>query len=301
MPEGTITAAHGRHYLVQASAGSSDPRLCYTRGKKTGLAVGDLVEFSPLDNNAGVINRVYPRKNLFYRSDATRSKLFAANISQMLLVLAPQPEFSDELAWRVLLAAHSADVPALILLNKADLPDIELARARLANMPGLGVAVHEISALDSAATRAMLLPLLSGQRSLLLGQSAMGKSTLLNALVPSAQVHTQEHSQALGTGRHTTTQTNMYSLRDASGKVIGEIIDSPGFQTFGLQHLSQTELAHGLREFVPFLSACRFYNCTHLHEPGCAVLQAVAAGQINPKRHAFYARIIAENQAAKAY
>src|SRR5690606_31104779 len=125
----------------------------------------------------------------------------------------------------------------------------------------------------------------------------MGKSTLLNALVPSALAPTQEHSKALGAGKHTTTSTRLYHLPDGSG----DIIDSPGFQAFGLFHLGATDIERGFPEFTDAISHCRFYNCTHKHEPGCGVLAALARKEITEARHALYLRILAENEARHRY
>ncbi len=292
--EGRVVASHGRHYDVEIDGGGR--RQCYTRGKKSGPAVGDRVRVRPEGRQEGVILDILPRRNLFYRSDAQRSKQFAANIDQLLLVLAPEPEFSDDLTGRALVAAASAGVPALIVLNKADLPGAGAARARLATVESLGTPVITLSALDTDQVRTRLSPLLHDRLTLLLGQSGMGKSTLLNALVPDALAATQAHSEALGTGRHTTTRTQLYPLRDGGG-----LIDSPGFQAFGLQHLSAHDIEQGFPEFAAPIETCRFYNCTHRHEPGCGVLAAVEHGDIRAERHALYMRILAENEAARRY
>lgn len=293
--QGRVTAAHGRHYRV-AIDHSDQSRHCYPRGKKAGIAVGDHVQILPEGEHEGLITEVLPRRNLFYRSDIQRSKLFAANIDQLLLVLAAEPEFSDDLLGRALVAASSAGVAAHIVLNKSDLPGTAAARQRLHATEALGVPVHMLSALDAAQVHEQLMPLLQDRCTLLLGQSGMGKSTLLNALVPDALAATQTHSEALGTGRHTTTLTRLYTLPGG-----GDLIDSPGFQAFGLQHLGPQEIEHGFPEFAPAIEQCRFYNCTHRHEPGCGVLAAVASGGISAQRHALYLRILAENEAAKRY
>ncbi len=293
--QGRIVAAHGRHYRV-AIAATEQTRHCYTRGKKTGLAVGDQVIIQPEGLQEGVITQTLPRRNLFYRSDAQRSKIFAANIDQLLLVLAAEPEFSDDLVGRALVAASSAGIAVQIVLNKADLPSTAVARARLRTTESLGVPVLTISALDPDQVQQNLAPLLRDRCTLLLGQSGMGKSTLLNALVPEAQAATQMHSEALGTGRHTTTDTRLYVLPGG-----GDLIDSPGFQAFGLHHLSPREIEQGFPEFAPAIAECRFYNCTHRHEPGCGVLAAMASGAISASRHALYLRILAENEAAKRF
>lgn len=291
---GRVVAAHGRHYDVEIEGGGQ--RQCYTRGKKAGPAVGDQVRVRPESLQEGVILDILPRRNLFYRSDAQRSKQFAANIDLLLLVLAPEPEFSDDLTGRALVAAAGAEVPALIILNKADLPGAAAARARLATIEVLGTPVLMLSALDNDQIQTRLAPRLKDRLTLLLGQSGMGKSTLLNALVPDALAATQAHSEALGTGRHTTTRTQLYPLPGGGG-----LIDSPGFQAFGLQHLTAHDIEQGFPEFAAPITECRFYNCTHRHEPGCGVLAAIQRGDISTERHALYMRILEENEAARRY
>jgi ribosome biogenesis GTPase len=227
-----------------------------------------------------------------------RTKQFAANVDQLLIVVAPEPSFSDDLLGRALVAAQSADIAPVVILNKIDLPSgVDQARGRLAKLARTGVKIIELSALAPQAMREVLLPLLHGRCSLLLGQSGMGKSTLLNALVPEARAHTQEHSQALGAGKHTTTSTRLYHLPDSAG----DIIDSPGFQAFGLYHLTSTDIEHGFPEFREGVQHCRFYNCTHRHEPGCGVLAALERGEIATERHDLYKRILAENESQGRY
>ncbi|MDN5843608.1 MAG: ribosome small subunit-dependent GTPase A [Alcaligenaceae bacterium] len=293
--QGRVVAAHGRHYTVELA--DRTLRQCFTRGKKSGPTVGDLVVVLPQGSSEGVIDRILPRRNLLYRSDATRSKQFASNIDQTLIVLAPEPDFSEDLTGRALVASRSAGVQPIIILNKADLTHkLAAAHQRIGPYEGLGAAVITLSALDTEQTHRIMDPVLRGRSSLLLGQSGMGKSTLLNALVPQAHAATRAHSESLGSGRHTTTATRLYHL--ASG---GDLIDSPGFQAFGLQHLSPPEIVYGFPEFTLAIEHCRFYNCTHQHEPGCGVLAAMARGEIQPARHELYLRILAENQAAQRY
>lgn len=294
--QGRIVAAHGRHYTVELLDGSV--RKCFPRGKKAGAAVGDLVLIAPQGADEGAIDRILERRNLLYRSDDTRTKQFAANVDQILIVIAPEPAFSDDLLGRALVAARSADIEPVIILNKTDLPNrLPAARKRLSMLSKTGVRIIEVSAMAPDQARASLMPQLTGRNSLLLGQSGMGKSTLLNILVPQAQAHTQEHSQALGTGKHTTTNTRLYHLPGGEG----DLIDSPGFQAFGLYHLTKTEIEHGFPEFHDAVSDCRFYNCSHRHEPGCGVLAAVERGDISTERHDLYKRILAENEAQGRY
>jgi len=294
--QGRIIAAHGRHYTVEMPDGSV--RKCFPRGKKAGAAVGDHVIISPQGKDEGSIDRILERRNLLYRSDDMRVKQFAANVDQLLIVVAPEPLFSDDLTGRALVAARSADIEPIILLNKADLEaSLGQARGRLDKLSKAGIRIIELSAYAPEALRSTLLPLLKDRCSLLLGQSGMGKSTILNALVPEAGAHTQEHSQALGAGKHTTTSTRLYHLPQQTG----DIIDSPGFQAFGLYHLTATDIERGFPEFADGIAHCRFYNCTHRHEPGCGVLAALERGEIAQERHDLYKRILAENEAQGRY
>ncbi|WP_245152281.1 ribosome small subunit-dependent GTPase A [Allopusillimonas soli] len=294
--QGRIVAAHGRHYTVEMPDGAL--LKCFPRGKKSEAAVGDKVEVAVHGNDEGVIHRILARRNLLYRSDDMRVKQFAANVDQLLIVIAPEPPFSDDLLGRALVAARAIDLKATIVLNKADLGDVfEQARARLQALETADTPVVSVSALSPQNTRDTLMPLIAHQCSLLLGQSAMGKSTLLNALVPDARAATQAHSQALGAGRHTTTSTRLYHLPDGQG----DLIDSPGFQAFGLLHLEREDIVRGFPEFEQAVRECRFYNCSHRHEPGCGVLAAVERGEISPERHALYMRILSENEGQRRY
>ena len=280
---GQITAAYGRHYDVETSAGVV--YSCVMRGKKTGVACGDRVEFLFTAADQGVIETILPRTSLFYRSDAFREKLIAANVTQLVFVIAAVPSFNLELLDRCLIAAESQDIQPLILLNKADLIEpSQRARQALALYQALGYPLLEISARIAIEP---LIPYLSGHTSLFAGQSGMGKSTLLNALIPGARQTTAEISDALDSGRHTTTHARLFRL-DADSY----IIDSPGFQEFGLHQLNEQSLAWGFVEFRPYLGQCRFRNCRHLAEPGCAILEAVQAGAIDRRRMACYHKLL---------
>lgn len=294
--QGRVISAHGRHYTVELSTG--ELIKCFPRGKKNDAAVGDFVEISLQGQGEGALEKILPRKNLLYRSDENRSKQFAANVDQLLFVVAVEPAFSEDLLGRALTGAWSAGITPIILLNKVDLVSgLEVARAKLAPFRHLGVQIIDICAHDSALVQADILPLLKDKTSLLLGQSAMGKSTLLNTLVPNALAATQEHSVALGAGKHTTTTTRLYHLPNHGG----DLIDSPGFQAFGLLHLSREEIERGFPEFSEHIPLCRFYNCTHQHEPGCGVLAALDRHEIDAARHALYVRLILAKTAHESY
>lgn len=288
---GVVIAAHGRHYLV---APEHEPHVllqCFPRGKKSEVAVGDRVVYEQTSSDQGVIVEIGERRNLLYRSDQYKSKLFAANLDQLLIVLATEPYFSEDLLGRALVAAEANELKPLIVLNKTDVTTaLTAARDRLAPYRSRGYEVLELSIkTQPEAARAALQERLRGHATLLLGQSGMGKSTLVNLIVPDADAATREISTALNSGRHTTTFTRLYPLHDG-----GALIDSPGFQEFGLYHLTEGTLERAFPEFRPLLAHCRFYNCRHLHEPGCAILDAVADGRIARERQALYAQLVHE-------
>jgi len=272
---GTLIAAFGRQYEVRSDSG--DVLLCVPRGKKSLFACGDRVQVAATGPGQGVIEKLVERSSLLYRSDAWRQKLIAANATQVVLVVATEPSFSDEFLSRCICAAESQQLKILIVLNKTDLvAGLEGARAQLATFAALGYPVLELSALDNADTlRARLI----GETSLLVGQSGMGKSTLTNALIPEARAETREISEVLDTGKHTTTFARLYPLPEGGG-----IIDSPGMQTFGLVHLDAEALEASFREFRPYAGQCRFRDCRHDAEPGCALRDAADAGHIDPRR-----------------
>ena len=281
--QGQIVAAFGRRYLVELEGG--ELLACVPRGKKSEAACGDLVEIqrtadrsNDLKNDAqGVIDRIVERKTLLYRSVAFREKLIAANVTQIIIVVAAEPSFDDELLARCLIAAHDQQLSTLIVLNKCDLAaQAAAARAQLAPYRAIGYNVLELSAKQDASA---ILPYLQGHTSVLVGQSGMGKSTLINALLPNAQAATREISTALDSGKHTTTHARLYHLNADS-----HLIDCPGVQAFGLHHLTFGDIEEGFAEFADYRGKCRFNNCRHSHEPGCALRLAAEEGKINSRR-----------------
>ena len=278
--QGQVVATFSRKYLVELEEGGiANGKLlpCLTHGKKSEVACGDRVEIQLSSDTQGVIEKILPRKSLLHRSDAFRQKLIAANVTQIIVVVASEPSFSDEVLARCLIAAHHQCLSTLIVLNKCDLTALaSAARALLEPYRAIGYRVLELSAKQDIAP---LLPYLQGHSSVLAGQSGMGKSTLINALLPGAFATTREISTALNSGKHTTTQSRLYHLNANS-----HLIDCPGMQEFGLHHLDFGDIEEGFVEFVPYRGRCRFNNCHHLHEPDCAISQAAQAGEINASR-----------------
>lgn len=291
--QGLVVAGHGRHVLVETPDG--ERLICHPRGKKSQAVVGDRVQWQTAGDE-GVIEKVLERRNLFFRQDEVRTKSFAANLDQVLLLIAAEPEFSESQLARALIAAEAARIVPLIALNKSDLVEaFERAWARLLPYQRMGYGVLPLSLrLSKDVDRAHLLAHLKGKTTLVLGPSGAGKSTLINLLAPGAQALTGEISQALNSGRHTTTSTTWYWL-DAARE--SALIDSPGFQEFGLQHIDPMQLAACMPDLKAHGANCKFYNCTHLHEPGCGVLAAVREGGedgIHPSRHRIYGELFAE-------
>ncbi len=289
---GLVVRGHGRHYLVQTDSGE---RLsCVPRGKKSDAVVGDRVRWLPTSPGEGVIEAIEPRRNLLYRQDEWRSKSFAANVDQLLVLVAVEPVFSESLLSRALLAAAEAGIEVRIALNKTDLPGVASSRERLLPYTAMGVTVMELALkADVSASLTTLKSWLKGRTTLVLGPSGTGKSTLTNLLIPDAQAQVGEISTALNSGRHTTTHTQWYDL--ASGPMeAGAWLDSPGFQTFGIQHIDAMHLAPLMPDLAGPARDCRFANCTHRQEPGCAVLSVLAQGGIAASRYRIYLELFDE-------
>jgi len=301
LQSGLIVTNHGRHFWVEDTAGKR--RRCSSRSKKSQGVVGDRVLWLP-SADEGTIERIEPRRNLLYRQDEWRTKAFAANLDQVLILIAAEPEFSGHQLSRALIAAQEQHITPMIVLNKRDM-DEPFARAwnRLAPYRAMGYDLLGSSLTPCEdSDRQQLMQRLRGRTTLILGPSGTGKSTLINVLIPTAQAQTGEVSQALKSGKHTTTHTTWYWV-DAERHTA--VLDSPGFQEFGLHHIDPAQLAAYMPDLKPHVAECKFYNCTHLHEPGCGVRAAVASdtlpNPISAERYKIYCDLYAELAQARRY
>jgi ribosome biogenesis GTPase len=282
---------------------SGERRICHSRGKKSQGVVGDRVLWLA-SQDEGTIEKIEPRRNLFYRQDEVRTKSFASNLDQVLILIAAEPEFSSSQLSRALIAAEEQHITPIIALNKSDLTE-PFARAWdwLAPYRQMGYDVVPLSLANNTATeRETLLTRLTGKTTLVLGPSGAGKSTLINCLTPGALVQTGQLSQALSSGKHTTTSTTLYWVDTAKTTAL---LDSPGFQEFGLNHIDPAQLAAYMPDLKPHVAQCKFYNCSHLHEPGCGVIASVKSTSntdgISVNRYKIYSDLYAELKQIRRY
>jgi ribosome biogenesis GTPase len=289
--QGTVVAAYRRHYAVLLDGGEAID--CVLKGRRATVACGDRVHVARV-HGGGAIEATSPRTNLVYRSDAYKQKLIAANVTLIVGVVAPDLPADFELIDRWTVAALAEGCEFLLVANKADLPGASRLVERLAPWRALGYTVLPLSAkLDASPLHAYV----RGQHSVLVGQSGMGKSTILNALAPLAAARTAEVSAALATGRHTTTETTLHPLPDDPDN--GWIVDSPGMKAFGLAHLAPRAVEEAFVDIRRHLGGCRFRDCRHDQEPGCAVQAAVERGEVAPHRLALLHAMVAESEAAR--
>lgn len=280
---GRVVAAFGRRSLVETETG--EVLSCVTRGRRTGIACGDWVTAVPTAAGEGVVESVEPRASLVYRSDDRREKAIAANVTQIVIVIAVAPAPNVDFLDRCLVAAEHARASTLLVLNKTDLaPPVDVAAGIAARYAALGYRTLATSRLDPVDA---LSTALHGHLSVFIGQSGVGKSTLVNRLIPGAEARVGETSSARDAGRHTTTHASLFRL-DADSA----LIDSPGMHAFGLSHVPPEDLAECFVEIRGLLGRCRFSNCRHDGEPGCGIEAAVHDGRVASERFASYRRIL---------
>ncbi len=285
--EGRVVADFGREFLVELA----DKRqlVCTRKGKRQDATCGDFVEVRLTGSAQGSIERLGTRRNLLYRSDQWREKTLAANVDQVVILLAPKPPFSEAFLNLSLVACEAARIPVILALNKSDLPEHAEALKSLKGYEKIGYTIINMSAKFDTAQP--LRPYLESKLTLLVGQSGMGKSRTVNALVLSDVARVGELTASRESGAQTTTFSRFYRLDKDTA-----IIDTPGFQSFGLFHLTEDQIGEAMREFRPFLGRCKFNDCAHLGEPGCEVIAAAGRGEISPARLSFYQVLIEQHR-----
>lgn len=286
---GLVLAHHGQTSLVENEQG--DVLRCATRRNLPRTLCGDRVLYQPTSPREGVITRVLERSTTLVRPDRNgRIRPVAANLDQIVVVIASRPSFEYDMLDRYLAAAEIIGARPAIVVNKVDLLDTE-SRERLVNRLNgyarLGYPLLFTSTLTTDGLRD-LHACLRDHTSILVGQSGVGKSSLVQALLPDEEVRTGPLSKVTGLGRHTTTVAMLYHLPDG-----GHLIDSPGVRDFSLWPVTPAELAQGFVEFRPWIGQCRFHDCRHNGEPGCAVAEAARRGDIDPRRLESYRDILA--------
>ena len=278
--KGIVITRHGQNLVVADEA--STLHHCLWRRNIGHIVCGDHVVWQATGDKHGVVTALLERQSVLARPDYSgREKPLAANISKLVIVLAPLPEPSEYLLDQYLVTAETIGVKAVIAFNKIDLLDqaaIQKLNQRFGHYEKIGYSLIQISAKFEHGLDPLIQQLID-ETSILVGQSGVGKSSLINAILPDQDIQVGRLSQASGLGRHTTSATTYYSLPEG-----GHLIDSPGVRSFRLVELSRSQLEKGFKEFGPFIGHCRFSDCHHLKEPGCALRQAVNEGQIDRRR-----------------
>lgn len=287
--QGTVIAAFRRYTLVKDE--NENIIQCQQRKSVGQVICGDVVTWHAENADTGVITAIQKRHSILQRPDMNgKARSIAANIDQVFIVVAHIPELNEGLIDRYIVAAEHNHLKPVIVLNKIDLiEDEKLAqlRARLQLYQDIGYNVVLTSA-KQAHGLDDLLNLLKDKNNIFVGQSGVGKSSLINSLLKDSNARIGEVSDSTGKGKHTTTTAFLYPLITGHG----HIIDSPGVREFGLMEISADEVIDGFVEFKQYLGHCKFRNCAHKNEPGCALLEALSAGKISPQRWNSYQRIL---------
>ncbi len=295
--EGLVVVRHGANLAVEDTSG--DVQHCLVRQNIGHPVCGDRVVWQPTGASAGVVTAIMERQAVLSRPDYSgRDKPLAANLTRLVVLLAPKPEPSEYLVDQYLVAAELMGVGAMIAFNKLDLLSTEAAkefRARYARYQDIGYPVVWISVKDGSCLDP-LVQVLGGETSILVGQSGVGKSSLVKALLPDQEIQIGRLSKATGLGRHTTSAATCYLLPGG-----GRLVDSPGVRSFRLGPIGLPQLTQGFRELAPYLGHCQFGNCRHDREPGCAVKQAVTDGHVHPERLANFRHLAAKLEEAVRY
>ncbi len=286
---GLVVANFGAKLVVEDSDGVL--HRCAGRRKLGTLVCGDRVRWQAGDHQDCAVIELEARQSELARPDKNgRKKTIAANIDQCLIMTSPGAEFSTGLIDRYLITAETLGIQPLIIFNKVDLLEkgqLAESRQQLAPYEKIGYPVILTSSKTAHGVDA-LMPFLSNKTSIIVGKSGVGKSSLINLILPDAEARVGEISQATGKGTHTTTTARLYHLPGNKG----EVIDSPGIREFGLWQITPPQVAEGFREFRDYAEQCRFRDCLHRKEPGCAVAEAVKQGDISAQRYASYQRIL---------
>jgi len=285
---GIVIANFGGSIEVEDEHG--DIHRCVAKKNINNLVCGDRVEWGPVDNNSGRIHKVLPRNSLLSRPDPNgRVKPVAANIDQIVIVTASKPGINEGLIDRYLIASELTGIKPVILLNKIDLLDntaLAETKQRLSVYERIGYTLLYASTRREHGLD-LLMQNLVNKTNVLVGESGVGKSSLVNSLIPEINAQTSALSESTGTGKHTTSASRLYHIPES-----GQLIDSPGVREFGLWNITTEQAAQGYIEFHDYLGKCKFNDCRHTVEPGCAIKEAVEQGTINKERFERYQQII---------